>query len=105
MSAQVKSILLVDDDREFAAAYKLLLQEAGYEVSVAYDGWNGLELARAQKPDLVILDVMMETVDAGFELCRRLRTDASLKRSRLPGRLSGAHGHTGICAFDRLGQI
>ena len=83
MGAQAKSILLVDDDREFVAAHKLLLQEAGYEVSVAYDGQSGLQLARAQKPDLVILDIMMETPEDGFELCRTLRADESLKRSRL----------------------
>ena len=83
MSVPAKTILLIDDDREFVAAHKLLLQEAGYRVSAAYDGRSGLELARAEKPDLVILDVIMGSPEAGFELCRELRADESLKHSRL----------------------
>ena len=83
MSAPAKSVLLIDDDRELVTAHKLLLEEAGYRVSAAYDGRSGLELARAEKPDLVILDIIMGTPEAGFELCRELRADASLKNSRL----------------------
>jgi DNA-binding response OmpR family regulator len=83
MSVPAKSILLIDDDRQFVAVHKLLLQEAGYRVSGAYDGRSGLELARAEKPDLVILDIIMGSPEAGFELCRELRADESLKHSRL----------------------
>ena len=83
MSVATKSILLIDDDRAFVTAHKLLLEEAGYRVSAAYDGGSGLELARAEKPDLVILDVIMGSPEAGFELCRELRADESLKRTRL----------------------
>jgi DNA-binding response OmpR family regulator len=83
MNVPSKTILLIDDDREFVAAHKLLLQEAGYHVSAAYDGRNGLELARAEKPDLVIMDIIMGSPEAGFELCRQLRADESLKHSRL----------------------
>lgn len=83
MVAPAKSILLIDDDRELVTAHKLLLEEAGYRVSAAYDGRSGLELARAEKPDLVILDIIMGSPEAGFELCRELRADPSLKNSRL----------------------
>ncbi len=83
MGAQGKRVLLVDDDREFVAANSLLLQEAGYEVSAAYDAASGLETARSEKPDLVILDIIMGSPDEGFELCRNLRAEESLKECRL----------------------
>ncbi|MHC4711904.1 MAG: response regulator [Planctomycetota bacterium] len=76
-------ILLVDDDREFVAANKLLLEQAGYEVKVAYDGAGGFERARAEKADLVIMDIIMGSPEDGFELCRRIRADETLKASRL----------------------
>ena len=83
MGAQGKRVLLVDDDREFVAANSLLLQEAGYEVSAAYDAASGLETARSEKPYLVILDIIMGSPDEGFELCRNLRAEESLKECRL----------------------
>ena len=83
MAVPTKTILLVDDDRDFVDAHKLLLEEAGYEVSVAYDGETGLARARADKPDLIVLDVMMASPDEGFEMCRHIRADESLKNSRL----------------------
>jgi len=67
-------ILVVDD---YAANVKLLqrnLQAAGYETVVAYDGEEALEKIAAEKPDLVLLDIMMPKID-GFEVCRRLRAD------------------------------
>ena len=97
-----KTILLVDDDQVFVAANKLLLQDAGYSVSVAYDGRSGLELARSSKPDLVILDVIMGTPEEGFELCRRLRADESLKDCRLL--MLTAVGQTFQMAFEPDGM-
>ena len=67
-------ILVVDD---YAANVKLLqrnLQSAGYETLAAYDGQEALEKVAAEKPDLVLLDIMMPKID-GFEVCRRLRAD------------------------------
>ncbi len=67
-------ILVVDD---YAANVKLLernLQAAGYGTVVAYDGQQALEQVAAEKPDLVLLDIMMPKID-GFEVCRRLRAD------------------------------
>lgn len=83
MSTDAKTILLVDDDREFVAAQRLLLEQAGYKVSVAHDGQTGLEQARAEKPDLVILDIIMGSPEAGFDLCRKLRADELTKGARL----------------------
>ena len=67
-------ILVVDD---YAANVKLLernLQAAGYETVAAYDGEQALAQVAAEKPDLVLLDIMMPKID-GFEVCRRLRAD------------------------------
>lgn len=83
MSIQARTILLVDDDRDYVAANKLLLEQAGYAVTVAYDADGGLERARAEKPDVVILDIIMDSPEAGFALCRALRAEESLKGSRL----------------------
>jgi DNA-binding response OmpR family regulator len=83
MGGQQRTILLVDDDRQFVAANRLLLEAAGYRVSEAYDAESGLARARSEKPDLVILDVIMGTPEEGFELCRRLRAEACLKQTRL----------------------
>lgn len=66
-----KRILLVDDDRSIVRILQLVLRREGYEVMVAYDGPEGLHLAWQEKPDLVVLDVEMPSMD-GYEVCRRL---------------------------------
>ena len=75
----MKKVLLVDDDVEFCEATKLLLDSKGYDVVLAYDGKEGLEKVRAEKPDLVILDVMMPEMN-GYDVCVVLKADAELKK-------------------------
>ena len=75
----MKKVLLVDDDVEFCEATKLLLESKGYEVVLAYDGKQGLEQARAERPDLVILDVMMPEMN-GYDVCVVLKADPELKK-------------------------
>lgn len=67
-----KKILIVDDNKEFVESNKDLLEAHGYEVVAAYDGESGLELAQKEKPDLMILDVMMATKSEGFDVSRRI---------------------------------
>jgi two-component system alkaline phosphatase synthesis response regulator PhoP len=74
----MKKVLLVDDDVEFCEATKLFLESRGYEVDLAYDGKNGLEKIRADKPNLVILDVMMPEIN-GYDVCVILKEDPELK--------------------------
>lgn len=76
----MKKVLLVDDDLEFCEATKLLLDSKGYEVVLAYDGKEGLEKVRAEKPDLVILDVMMPEMN-GYDVCVVLKADPELKKT------------------------
>ena len=65
-------ILVVDDDAPSVKMISFLLREEGYEVSCTDSGVAALELVERERPDLVILDVMMPHMD-GFEVCRRIR--------------------------------
>jgi two-component system alkaline phosphatase synthesis response regulator PhoP len=76
--ADNKLILLVDDDPDFVEAVKVILENGGYDVNVAYDGKEGLEAAAAQKPDLIVLDVMMPVMN-GHEACAQFKGDAETK--------------------------
>ena len=67
-----KKILLVDDDVDFAQSNKDLLEACGYDVIIAHDGTSGLEKAKQEHPDLMILDVMMATDTEGFEVARKV---------------------------------
>ena len=71
MSAKEK-ILLVDDDADFVSSTTDLLDAHGYKVISAGDGASGLELARREHPDLMVLDVMMATKTEGFEIARKI---------------------------------
>lgn len=73
-SAQKKRVLVVDDERHIVRLVQVNLERQGYEVLTAYDGVECLEKAKAEKPDLIVLDVMMPRMD-GFEALQRLKTD------------------------------
>jgi CheY-like chemotaxis protein len=72
-------ILIVDDDEAFAESNRDLLEAYGYEVRVAYDGQSGLAEARAFRPALMILDVMMATDTEGFEVARKIPETPELR--------------------------
>lgn len=76
---QRKNILLVDDDADFLTATKLVLEESGYYVETALSAKECLNKLKEKKPDLIILDVMMETDHSGFDLCRELKRDSDTK--------------------------
>lgn len=69
------SILVIEDDRKIAATVKLYLERDGYEVSLAYDGREGLAGARALQPALIILDLMLPQL-GGADVCRILRGES-----------------------------
>jgi two-component system CheB/CheR fusion protein len=71
-------VLVVDDDRDTADSYRLLLSLWGHRPLVAYDAQAALEAAGRQRPDLVLLDLAMPGVD-GWELARRLRAEPALE--------------------------
>ena len=68
-------ILIIEDDRSTARLTEYTLQQVGYEVGIASDGFEGLRKALGEHPDLIILDVMLPGLD-GYEICHRLRQKA-----------------------------
>ncbi len=79
MANPKKLVLIVDDDVEYVESNQELLEASGYDVIAAYNGAEGLALAKTRKPDLMILDVMMATNTEGFEIARRIPHSAELK--------------------------
>lgn len=71
-------ILIVEDDPDVVEALKVVLESRSYEVLAATSGMKGLSLARSGEPDLVILDIMMETKDKGIQICHTIRNDPDL---------------------------
>jgi two-component system, OmpR family, alkaline phosphatase synthesis response regulator PhoP len=67
-------ILVIDDEVELTELVKFRLEKQGYEVSVAHDGISGFGKAREERPDLIILDVMLPGMD-GYKICRLLKFD------------------------------
>ncbi|MBE0415441.1 MAG: response regulator [Dehalococcoidia bacterium] len=73
MQKQAK-ILLVDDDPDFVEATKTVLESKSYQVVTAYNGEDGLKKVVEERPDLIILDVIMPGKN-GFAVCKELKTD------------------------------
>ena len=73
-----KKILVVDDEFNVVKLLELILKDKGYEVIVAADGSEALEKTYKEKPDLIILDVMLPKID-GYEVCSKLRADENFK--------------------------
>ena len=71
-------ILVVDDEIYIVHILDFSLGMEGYEVITALDGEQALEKARSEKPDLIVLDIMMPKLD-GYETCKRLKADAGTK--------------------------
>ncbi len=69
-----KKILIVDDDSDFVEAITLILKPKKFEVVAAYNGKEGIEKVKSERPDLVVLDVMMPEKD-GYSVCKELKSD------------------------------
>ena len=76
-------ILLVDDDIDFVESTKIILESKPYEVIVAYEGDEGLQKAREENPDLILLDIIMPIKD-GFTAAEQLKKDPQLPFKLLP---------------------
>lgn len=90
-------ILLIDDDADFAESTKIVLESKPYDVIVAHDGDKGLQKAKQENPDLILLDVIMPVKD-GFTAAEQLKKDPDL--SRIPVLMltsfAARHGETTI---------
>ena len=72
-------ILVVDDNRSLTLIMARILQREGFEALLAFDGEAGLQKAREEKPDLIILDIVMPGMD-GYQVCRHLQEDSNTAR-------------------------
>jgi len=71
-------VLIVEDDRDTNELVALIMKDAGFETVSALDGREGLDKARDDEPDIIILDLMLPEID-GLEVCRRLSADDKTK--------------------------
>ncbi|MBN1456817.1 MAG: response regulator [Sedimentisphaerales bacterium] len=74
-----KKILVIDDDNDFVESIVNLLEAKGYNVASASNGTDGVAKAKDNKPDLILLDVMMTTKDEGFNVARELQGIEGIK--------------------------
>jgi len=88
-------ILIVDDDPDFVAVMKVILEERRYTVATASDKEEGMSRIQANKPDLIIMDVMMSTWSDGFEMSRELKKDPQYQDIPIL-MLTGVEEKTGI---------
>ena len=73
-----KKILVVDDEADLVEMVALRLEASDFEVIKAYDGQTGLDKARNELPDLIILDLMLPKID-GYKICRMIKFDEKYK--------------------------
>jgi len=78
-------VLIVDDDPDFHATVQSFLRSAGYSLFSAYSEHEGLELARRERPDVILLDIIMQTTTDGFDFCREAKRDPSIKHTPILG--------------------
>jgi CheY-like chemotaxis protein len=72
-------ILIVDDDPDYVEATRLILENKGYQIEAAFNREEALEKVNRIKPDLILLDIMMDRLDDGFTICYKLKHDPKLK--------------------------
>jgi two-component system alkaline phosphatase synthesis response regulator PhoP len=81
-----KKILLIDDEPEIVEISRDYFKAAGYDVVTAHNGLNGLQTARREKPDLIVLDLMMPEMD-GLDFCRTIRRESDVPIIMLTARV------------------
>lgn len=75
-----KKILIADDNENIREAMTYLLEDEGYELSLAKDGSDTLKKVREFRPDILFLDIMMPEIN-GYEVCRIIKNDPELKKT------------------------
>jgi DNA-binding response OmpR family regulator len=95
MQGAVRTVLVVDDEREIVRLVRDYLERAGFEVITAADGDEALRAARRQRPDLVILDLNLPTLD-GFDVARQLRREGDVPIIMLTARTEEADRVAGL---------
>jgi DNA-binding response OmpR family regulator len=89
------TILVVDDEARIVKLVRDYLERAGFDVLAAHDGETALTLARLERPDLIVLDLMLPGVD-GLDVCRRLRQESGVPIIMLTARVEEADRIVGL---------
>ena len=85
-STMTRKILLIDDEPQITEICRDYLKAAGYDVVTAHNGKDGLSAARREKPDLIVLDLMLPEMD-GFDVCRAIRRESEVPIIMLTARV------------------
>lgn len=93
-----KKILLIDDDIDVMENIAKVLKSKGYEILEAHTGAEGLKKALAEKPDLLIMDIIMETDTAGFEIADQIRSERPFSKYKIIR-------HTPIIMLTSINQV
>ena len=80
MAGEKRNILMIDDDKDFVLSTKTFLEGRGYKVETAHNGTEGWEKIKGGKADLIVLDIMMDTDNEGFNLAYKLKETEATKR-------------------------
>jgi DNA-binding response OmpR family regulator len=78
-------VVMIDDNKDLLFTMETFLQRNGFEVHTAEDGQTGLDLIKKECPDVILLDIMMETLFSGFEVCKQVRADKQLMDTPIIG--------------------
>ena len=78
-------VVMIDDNTDLLFTMETFLQRNGFEVHTAEDGQTGLDLIKKECPDVILLDIMMETLFSGFEVCKQVRADKELMDTPIIG--------------------
>lgn len=95
-------IMIIDDDSDYLFTMETFLNRNGFETLTAENGQEGLDLIEKERPDLIILDVMMQSIYSGLEICKRLRSNPDLKDIPIIG-ISGMGNALGV-RLDKWGD-
>ena len=79
MEKKKSKVLIVEDDKMIGSMYKIKLESDGFEIFLADNGATGLEIAKKEKPDIVMLDIILPQLD-GFTVLEELKKDAKWRR-------------------------
>jgi len=80
MADEKRNILMIDDDKDFVLSTKTFLEGRGYRVETAHNGTEGWEKIKEGKADLIVLDIMMDTDNEGFNLAYKMKETEATKR-------------------------
>jgi len=90
-----EKIIIIDDNTDYLFTMSTFLKRNGYETLTAEDGQKGIDLIEKERPDLILLDVMMESIYTGLDVCKKVRTNPDLKDIPIIG-ISGMADELGV---------